>query len=449
MTIIENTDEFYSFLDKSSQFDWVLIPVYCNGERPVHIDSLCVIYIYVINLDEEVTIVFNHTEGLTLPEILVEQFPSTNKIFLYGKKKFKRFLDRINIIDINMVEYFHSNKLIEEDFETAAHEFFTQNFSNFNNLNTIIPIVKHIEKSQAIVYRFLDIYDTFNNNDCFNSYNNLILDSLYHIEKNGIYVNYNLFKDKFQNNNSIYNNFVYTEYNVFTTTGRPSNRFGGINYAALNKEAGQRSPFISRFGENGFLLSFDYDAYHLRLLANLIDYKFPDNISVHEHLGKFYFDKETLTDEEYIESKSISFRQLYGGIGIEYLTIPFFAKAHEYTQLLWQKFKADRFVETPLFGRKLHDYFFTDMNASKLLNYLLQSFETERNMAVIRNILMRIPSAKSKMILYTYDSFLWDFCKEDGRNLINLIKTELEQDGKFPVKIEVGSNYNSMVEVKR
>ena len=32
----------------------------------------------------------------------------------------------------------------------------------------------------------------------------------------------------------------YSEYNLFTSTGRPSNRFGGINFAALNKKDGSR-----------------------------------------------------------------------------------------------------------------------------------------------------------------------------------------------------------------
>ena len=197
------------------------------------------------------------------------------------------------------------------------------------------------------------------------------------------------------------------------------------------------------------MVSFDYDAYHLRLLAALVDYQFPDKISVHEYLGKFYFQKETLTDAEYAESKSISFRQLYGGIGQEYLSIPFFAKIHEYTQLIWEQFREHGFIETPLFGRKLFKSFFTEMNAAKLLNYMLQSFETERNMAVIHNILLRTKSFSSKLILYTYDSFLWDFDKRDGAELLRVVREELEQQGRFPVKIEIGPDYHNMISVER
>ena len=448
MNIIETVEEFELFLDRNKNYDWIVVPTFCNGAKPVYIDSLSVIYIYSISLDEEALLVFNHTEGLSLPINLLDKFPTSSNLFVFGKKKFKKFLNQINIIDMSMVEYFYRNQPIEDDFETTAHEFFTRNFGSFNNLNTIVPIVKHIEKSQLIAQRFLEVYDSFQNDSAFDKYNNLILDSLFQIEENGIFTNYNQFKRKFPEA-SIFDNFAYSEYNVYTTTGRPSNRYGGINFAALNKENGSRSSFVSRFGENGFMLSLDYDAYHLRLLAELVDYKFPENCSVHEYLGQYYFQKDVLSAAEYTEAKSISFRQLYGGIAAEYLTIPFFSKVQEYTQLLWMQYMDDGYIETPMFSRKLFKSFFTDMNAAKLLNYVLQSFETERNMAVIHNILLRTKSFSSKLILYTYDSFLFDFDKRDGAELLYIIKEELEQNGKFPAKIEIGPDYGNMISVER
>jgi hypothetical protein len=102
-----------------------------------------------------------------------------------------------------------------------------------------------------------------------------------------------------------------------------------------------------------------------------------------------------------------------------------------------------------MFGRKLFKSFFSEMNAAKLLNYMLQSFETERNMAVIHNILLRTKSFSSKLILYTYDSFLYDFDKRDGADLLHIIKEELEQQGKYPTKIEIGPDYSNMISVER
>ena len=47
-----------------------------------------------------------------------------------------------------------------------------------------------------------------------------------------------------------------------------------------------RNGFVSRF-DDGVLIEMDYDAYHLRLIADIIGYDFPDG-SVHEYLGKQY-----------------------------------------------------------------------------------------------------------------------------------------------------------------
>ena len=101
---------------------------------------------------------------------------------------------------------------------------------------------------------------------------------------------------------------LYNHYNLYTSTGRPSNKHGGVNYAALNKEDGSRESFVSRF-EQGMLLEFDYDAYHVRLIADIIDYNLP-NGSIHEYFGKQYFGNDKLTKDQYEESKKITFRLL-------------------------------------------------------------------------------------------------------------------------------------------
>ena len=70
----------------------------------------------------------------------------------------------------------------------------------------------------------------------------------------------------------------------------------------------------------------DFDSYHVRLIAKTDwQYDLPQT-SIHDYLGRFYFGVDELTDEQQrSESKSITFRLLYGGIDKEFLTIPFFA----------------------------------------------------------------------------------------------------------------------------
>ena len=77
---------------------------------------------------------------------------------------------------------------------------------------------------------------------------------------------------------------VYTQYNYRTTTTRPSNRFGGVNFAALNKDNGCRKTFIP---ENDKLLEIDISAYHPTLASSLIHYTFDDG-DIHKSFAKMY-----------------------------------------------------------------------------------------------------------------------------------------------------------------
>ena len=121
----------------------------------------------------------------------------------------------------------------------------------------------------------MEYYSTFELTEEFKSYERMVTDNFYAIERTGLQIDYNKFTEKFKAN-GIVNNKAYTEYNIWTTTGRPSNKFGGVNYAALNKEDGCRESFVSRF-EQGSLLEMDFDAYHPRLIADIIKYKLHKN----------------------------------------------------------------------------------------------------------------------------------------------------------------------------
>ena len=445
MNIIENIQDYETLLSTCSEYDWLIVPIYSNGNIPVYLESVSLLYVYVLMKDEEYIISFNHTEALNIDNSLLSKLPKTNRLYTHNKKRFYHFNNQLNIIDIDLVKYFETNSPFEDDYDTTAHEWFTRNFKYFKNLNTIIPIIKHFERCTNIRNSFLEYYTPeLLEHSAFLKYNDYFTRNFYEIEKNGLYVNYDTFHKHFLDT-QFYNNFTFSEYNIYTSTGRPSNRYGGINFAALNKENGLRACFTSRFGEDGFIMNLDFDAYHIRLLAHLVNYDFDIKESVHEHLGKMYFKKSTLTPEEYEESKKVSFKILYGGIPKEYLSVDFFKRIYDLTELLWNSFNSVGYIETPLFNRKLYKTFFTGMNASKLLNYYLQCFETERNCLVLEK-LNKI-NCKSKIILYTYDSILIDFNKEDGATVIKQITEEMISN-KFPLKISVGPDYQNLVTVK-
>jgi predicted AAA+ superfamily ATPase len=80
------------------------------------------------------------------------------------------------------------------------------------------------------------------------------------------------------------------------------------------------------------------------------------------------------------------------------------------------------------------------MNKLKLFNYIIQNLETKENIYKILEINKLLSKKKTKLILITYDSFLFDFSKEDGKNMLKKIKTILEGENMV-VKHKYGINY--------
>jgi hypothetical protein len=209
----------------------------------------------------------------------------------------------------------------------------------------------------------------------------------------------------------------------------------------MNKEDGTRDAFISRF-DSGALVEMDFDAYHVRLIARLIGYELPAS-SVHEHFGRFYFSSNNLTDAEYEQSKQITFRLLYGGIDREFLSVPFFAHVNDFIIKLWTQWKTLGFIETALDRRIISREQFPDMTKNKLFNYYLQSLETEVSVRKLNQVLEYLTEYNSCIVLYTYDSVLFDIDPTEAKKIIPEVRSLLES-GNLPVKCSVGTTYDYM-----
>ena len=186
----------------------------------------------------------------------------------------------------------------------------------------------------------------------------------------------------------------------------------------------------------------DYDGYHLRLIADRIGYEFPKG-SVHEHMAKLY-------GTDYNEAKSLSFQYLYGYIPKEIQdNNEYFNRVHKYIQTLWGEYKSKDFIVSDIYNKRIYKKNLTDMNANKLFNYTIQLMETESNMRVLSELIPKIDNDdyKSKLILYNYDAFLFDFNMEDGLDYLKEVKGILEQDSRFPVKVSWGLNYHEMKDI--
>ena len=287
--IIETKLEFDSFIKKYQNSDCILIPVLSDVNKHPLENSLCLLYIKILGGDEYI-LPFNHSEAINLDVSYLDKLDSDHKKYVYNKKEFNHIICWKNVIDVNLQYYMkHNEPLYIEDITTNTHDYFNRKYYKIKNINSVIPILKHLELCRKLSEEYqkyidLPVHKTYNVN---------IIDNLTYLESSGLRYDTEM---------------VYSEYYLYTSTGRPSNRFGGINFAALNKTDGSRKPFKSRF-ENGMLVEFDYDGYHLRLIGEVVDYKFPES-SVHEHMAKFY------GDVTYDESKNRSFQYLYGHIPV-------------------------------------------------------------------------------------------------------------------------------------
>ena len=90
--------------------------------------------------------------------------------------------------------------------------------------------------------------------------------------------------------------------------------------------------------------------------------------------------------------------------------------------------------------------FFSDINRNKLFNYLLQNMETERNMLMVQDLVTYLKDKQTKMVLYTYDSLLFDYNTNDGKQIIIDIRN-IMQNGGYPVTLSIGSDYHTMKEM--
>ena len=390
-------------------------PIWESVSVHPHNDGLSLLYIYDIEGDREILINLNNIDNHTTT---LEKFNfDFNECYVYDNKSLLNHLSLDNSVDASLIKYLQSNSQLKST-PTPTHTFYERRFSSFKGVNNLIPISKHIETIRDIRNEFLSYYDLGWDSDCVKKFENFYIKSLHLVEQNGIKTT---------------NGMEWTQYHPFTTTSRPSNNFGGVNYAALNKDDGSRDRFISRF-EGGKLVQFDYDAYHPRIIGKMVDEPIPMDVSGHQTLADMY-------GVPYNDSKAITFRQLYGGVQQEYLHIPLFSKVSHKIDKMWMEFNRRGYVTTPL-GRKLSKSNLNDMNANKLFNYMLQATETELNMKILSKVMDFLKDKRSKMVLYTYDSYLLDIHSDDFNSLQNL-KILIEGNG-FPTKIEIGDRYSEM-----
>jgi len=377
-------------------------------------------FVYIRTKDTDFILNFQHIDANSVSQFPIEKLCNENTLVLGNRYIQSKGLDYEWVYFEEYGKPFIFNEFAESLYKGYRND--------YTEMNDCIPLMKWYELLKAIP-------DIQNRRSWYRTYSDSIK-ILGRLEGAGVKVEEEKFIDSFSFNPAFIDaGKVYTQYNPYTTTGRPSNRHLNVNYSALNKSDGTRSAFVSRF-EDGTLLQFDYESYHIRLIAKLIGYEFPKGVTAHQHLADLY-------GCDYETAKKVTFTYLYGGLDDSARTIPFFIEVDKYIKGLYQKFVISGRLTTPLYKREIHFSKIEGATEQKVFNYLLQALETEINYMKIGKVLDWLECKKSKMVLYTYDAFLIDTHPNERDEILKSVTTIMEEGG-FPVRAEEGKNYDDL-----
>jgi hypothetical protein len=446
MKIVETVIEFETVIERLRKEDTLIIPILTDVKAHPAINPLCALC--VSTPSESFLLGFNHNETENLNPDLLLRLVTSQTVWAPDKKTLEHVLPGLVTHDVGSVEYLLTGSVTPtSEFLTLTHKKMYEIHSRMRNVNKSVPIMQHIAYLESIIAHSWNIINqsvTLCDTQAYHFLNNEAIPALAFIETSGIHVNAELARAKYGARLDRYmkNDTLYSEYNLFTSTGRCSNKFGGINFAALNKKDGTRTIFTSRF-DNGVLVSADFESFHLRLIADIIGYQFPTDIPVHEYLGRQYFDKEVLTQGEYDEGKQISFRLLYGE-GRNMDVPEFFTEVYKYVDMLMVLLNQNGYILSPYFKKEIRKDRIEEPTPSKVFNYMIQLAETELNLAAINKLKPLFDGMRSCPVLYTYDSVLFDYDMTDGKELLIETIKILSHDGKFPMRVDYGTNYNDL-----
>ena len=427
MIIVESIDELNELSTKLETEASIWYPMWVDNDK--HPNNTHISFIFVRTQSDKYILPQQHTDAISLSnEQIASVLNTAGEKWVFQKKKLLHsFTDvREGLNDVDTAYFLKQGETIDysQPIQNLVAPFIHKGYKE--DIIQSIPILKLCEAIEPELKRVI-----IQKSKTYNWYNDIFIPTLAHIEQFGIRVDGKKFIDRWpQASKQLSSDSkVYTEYNPFTVTGRPSNRHGGINYAALNKSDGTREVFVA----NGIYLQMDYNAYHPRLIGKLIKFDMPDG-NVHEWLAEQY-------GCDVNEGKGITFRLLYGGIDDDFRQIPYLNAVADYIDNLWIETQKAGFLQTP--HREIPLSWIEQPNPQKVFNYLLQAVETEMNVDKMRTILDYIEGSGITLNLYTYDSFLFDVPTDVDKNTIMDLKNIIE-DGGFPIKASWGLDYGKL-----
>ena len=426
--IIDTNIQLEELVSSITDKEIILVPISeCETTHPVSAPIIAY-YIKIFN-ERDYLILQNHPEAnLVIPIIPILE--KAKKIYCSNKSllRYNGVFLKTRVVDGLLQNYLATGD-VPEPVQFKSAEFYSRRVPFKTNI--FVDAMKLQEHGRKVADQIART-----ENECESFYEDMFSQVFHVIESNGLVVDKAMFSAKFPEY-PIIGSKVFTKYNFYTSTGRPSNRFGGVNFAALNKEDDTRSSIISRH-EDGILVEMDFQSYHPRILADLIGYDM-GNENAYEHLAKYYFNTDTPTEEQISSSKELTFRQIYGGINTKYQHIEYFNKINHFTEYLWDYYVKNGSVQSKTSKREIKGI--EDVSPTKLLNYFIQLQETEQNTLFLYGLL-RVLDEDIIPILYTYDSVLFDLPKSKVKTLQNILSNLIPKT--FPYRLKMGLNYKDL-----
>ena len=417
--LVEDEEQLNVLINSGYKKAFIEVIPYNDTIHPV-LNHVSLVYIRPLEATKGFMVCITHSESLNALNTGIDKLLEKFKIlYCRDKKEILHYFPNKTLYDITPPPHTYIRPT------TQTHDLYYREHKDNLELNLIIPIVKHYELCETI---FRDLKANINiektkYDEFFNSRVSMVFNA---IERNGVRIHNETFEEYFH---PVDGEYVYTQFNLKTTTTRPSNKFKNVNYAALNKENGCRKSFIPR---NNRFVEIDISAYHPSLAARLTNYEFATN-DIHSHFA-------TLYNVDYKKSKELTFKQLYGGVFENYKKLEFFQGIEKYVGDNWKKFQSDGFIECPVSGYRYEKEKLQNMNPQKLFNYVLQNLETSMNVRILWDMFCILRNYKTKLVLYTYDSFLFDL-DDSEENMLEEIRNVFKKY-QLNIKEIEGYDYN-------
>ena len=396
----------------------VCIPITSNPNK--HQSAVGIIGMYFLFTDgEEHYLNFTHPDEMD-SDISLQGIRLHHKTLVFNKKIL--VYNGINDgIDLNSyLHYYTSDYINPKEFYPKGMEILANKFYKIEDLGQVIPLSKQLEWARRIARYVMKIYEDNPISKSCIDYCNDFINVFHEIEKNDILVG-----DEWKKQN----------YMWYTATGRPSNAWDGFNFSAMNKKDGSRDKIRSRF-DGGKIVQFDYDAFHIKLLAKILDYRF-------EYHPYEQIQNDLGIDMDYDQFKGKVFQNIYGMITPEFMNHTFFRSVQALIDELYYRYQTDGVVKSWFYEKLFRDI--QDATPNKVFNYVLQSLETEYNVRKIKSILPHLVDKKSVFMMYLYDAFIFDI-HPDENHLIDVLKSAFETDN-MSIKIYSGEDFGHIKQI--